>query len=594
MRRLVALGVAAVALAGCPNKDKGEDAGVPDAGPTQLTEKEPNNSLQQAMVLKGSSAVTASISVDPAKADEDWYQLAVTRPQSVDVSVTGIPGSDVVLELYDQDGNALVQVNSEGVGKGERIPNVGVKDKLWVRVAVTKKGAGGAYVLTALFSETQPGFEVEPNDRAADANVLPLGQAISGFLGHGADVDWFRIELPGATNGGAPQTPGPAPAPEEVDSGAPAPAADAGAPGDAGAAAPPAESKSVALKIDVTGVPGVKLEVQVLSAAQATLFETKGKDDEGLSLRNIGVRESDQVLYVVVKSGWMGTAGKDLHRGFSSDHSYTLTVSQEEAGANAELEPNDVMDKATPLPAAGGYREGFLSPKSDVDYYVLKTDQPMLANVQLSGVERVDLVLSVVAPPESENGPERVLLRANDGALKEPEQLNNLFCPNACYLKVEGAAKKVEGKWVKDYENAEMPYRLTVTTRPDVGAEEREPNNTAAEATPIALGRPIRGTVHPKKDVDYYRLDLTGRPVRTSLRLTLLGILKVDVGLYLHREEEDGKLSLVQTADRAKADKPEVIAFSAEPGMYIIEVRDAKNRESNFQDQYQLTVEESN
>jgi len=100
--------------------------------------------------------------------------------------------------------------------------------------------------------------------------------------------------------------------------------------------------------------------------------------------------------------------------------------------------------------------------------------------------------------------------------------------------------------------------------------------------------------VHPKKDVDYYRLDLTGRPVRTALRLTLLGILKVDVGLYLHREDDDGKLALVQTADRAKGDKPEVINYSAEPGMYVIEVRDSKNRESNFQDQYQLTVEEAN
>ncbi|HVE83197.1 MAG TPA: ABC transporter substrate-binding protein [Myxococcales bacterium] len=595
MRTFVGWGVAVGALAalsGCPDRDKGGDAGVPDAGPAQLAEKEPNGSLQTAMPIKGSSVVSAGISVDPARADEDWYVLTAEagKPQAVDVSVSGIPGADLVLELYDQDGNALVQVNSEGVGKGERIPNVGVKDRLWVKVASAKKGSGGAYSLTALFADTQPGFEVEPNDRAVDANVLPLGQAISGYLGHAADVDWFRIELPGAQ--GAAPPPGPAPAPAMEDGGAEAPG-DAGASGDGGAVAP-VESKSVALRIEVTGVPGVKLEVQVLSAAEATLFDTKGKDDEGLSLRNIGVRESDQVLYVVVKSAWMGTAGKDLRRGFSSDHNYTLTVALEEAGANAELEPNVVLDKATPLPSQGGYREGFLAPKTDVDYYVLKADQPALANVQLSGVERVDLMLSVVAPPEAETGPEKVLLRANDGALKEPEQLNNLFCPSACYLKVEGAAKKVEGKWVKDYENAETPYRLTVTTRPDVGAEEREPNNAPGQATPVALGRPIRGTVHPKKDVDYYRLDLTGRPVRTALRLTLLGILKVDVGLYLHREDDDGKLALVQTADRAKGDKPEVINYSAEPGMYVIEVRDSKNRESNFQDQYQLTVEEAN
>ena len=64
------------------------------------------------------------------------------------------------------------------------------------------------------------------------------------------------------------------------------------------------------------------------------------------------------------------------------------------------------------------------------------------------------------------------------------------------------------------------------------------------------------------------------------------------MGLYLHRVDEDGKLSLVQTSDRAKGDQPEIIRYSAEPGVYLLEVRDAKNREANFQDPYQLTVEE--
>ena len=36
------------------------------------------------------------------------------------------------------------------------------------------------------------------------------------------------------------------------------------------------------------------------------------------------------------------------------------------------------------------------------------------------------------------------------------------------------------------------------------------------------------------------------------------------------------------------------MTLSAEPGMYVLEVRDAKNREANFQDQYQLSVEETN
>jgi hypothetical protein len=197
-----------------------------------------------------------------------------------------------------------------------------------------------------------------------------------------------------------------------------------------------------------------------------------------------------------------------------------------------------------------------------------------------------------VEPPQGDGEKETVVLRANDGTEKEPERLNNVSCNGTCYFRVQSAARKVEGKWVRDYENAEVPYRVTVTAVPDTGAEEREPNDAATRATELTLGKAVRGTVYPQKDVDYYELDLSERPVRTSLRATLLGILKVDVGLYLHRMGEDGKLTLVQTADRAKGEQPESIRYSAEPGLYVLEVRDARNRESNFQDAYQLTVEE--
>ena len=48
--------------------------------------------------------------------------------------------------------------------------------------------------------------------------------------------------------------------------------------------------------------------------------------------------------------------------------------------------------KATPsepIVAKGlAYLEGFISPKGDVDYYVLRTEQPVLAKFHLSGVER--------------------------------------------------------------------------------------------------------------------------------------------------------------------------------------------------------------
>jgi hypothetical protein len=346
---------------------------------------------------------------------------------------------------------------------------------------------------------------------------------------------------------------------------------------------------NMALRIDVAAVEGVKYELTLMSAAEAPLFQVRGKENEGLALRNIGIRATDTTIYVVLKSGWIGT-GKESRRGSNPEKPYTLSVAKEEAGANAEMEPNDELAKATPL-LPNGFREGFLSPKSDVDYYVVHAGQPSQVKVQLTGVDKVDLVLGAVMV--SDGGVEKIAIRANDGVVKEPEYMNNVACAPDCYFRVEGGMRKgPDGKLVKDYENAEQPYRISVTVVPDNGSEEREPNNTAEAAMPIELGKAVRGTVHPKRDADFYRLDLSGRPVKTSIKASVLGILKVDVGLYLHQMGEDGRAALVQTADRAKGEAPEIIRYSAEPGVYLLEVRDAKNRESNFQDSYQLTVEE--
>ena len=546
------------------------------------------------MAVGESTVVAGSLQADASRADEDWYLLFTDHPRTVDVRVSGIPGTQLVLEVYDVARNRLAVVNGNGEGGPAGLPNLSVKDKLLLKVTSARKGTGGAYSLSLLFTENAPGFEVEPNDRAADATEVastPEGQGpwvVKGFMSHGGDEDYYRLVLiaPDATDAG-PSAPDGGPRAElapALPQEAPAELPDGGAP------APPPEVPRVPFRIGLSAVPGVRWEVQVLSEAQAQLFSGRGQEGQPFDQRDVAVRATDQVVYLVVRSAWTG-AGKEAHRGSNPDVPYTLTVSREAAGSNSEFEPNDDIAHATPLPL-NGYREGFLSPASDVDYYVLRVSQPSLARFELSGVDKVDLVLSVVEPG-AKPGTERVVLKSNDGAVKEPERLNSVACQTECFVKVEGAPRKVDGKWVRDFENAEQAYRLTVVTTPDTGGEEREPNDSAETATPLAPGKPIRGTVYPKRDVDFYRLDLADRPVKTPLRATLTGILKVDVALYLYRQEADGSLTLVQTSDRAKGDAPEIIRYAAEPGTYFFKVQDSKNRESNFQDSYQLTVEEA-
>jgi hypothetical protein len=580
--------------AGCSRSAPAPAPPLQDAGPVHRMEVEPNDRPEQSMAVGESTIVSASLQADASRADEDWYLLFTDRPRTVDIRATGIPGTQLLLEVYDVAKNRLAIVTGEAEGSPARLPNLSVKDKLLLKVSSVRKGTGGAYTLSLLFGEPQGGFEVEPNDRAADATEVtstPEGQSpfvVKGLIGHGGDEDYFRLVLaPPETNDA-----GPAPTQGARTDVAPAPQEEAAAesPGADGGASPPVEVARVPLRIGVTAVPGVRFEVQVLSEAQAQLFLGRGQEGQAFDQRNVAVRAVDRLVYVVVRSAWAG-AGKDARRGSNPDVPYTLSVSREAAGANAEFEPNDDLAHATPLPQ-NGYRDGFLSPAGDVDYYVLRVQQPSLAHFELSGLDRVDLVLSLVEPG-ARAGTERVLLKSNDGAVKEPERLNSVACATECFVKVEGAPRKVDGKWVRDFENAEQPYRLTVVTTPDTGAEEREPNDSAETATPLSPGKPVRGTVYPKRDVDFYRLDLGDRPVKTPLRATLTRILKVDVALYLYRQEADGSLTLVQTADRAKGDAPVVIHYAAEPGTYFFKVQDSKNRESNFQDSYQLTVEES-
>jgi hypothetical protein len=583
-----------VLLAGCPNKQAAvPDAGSEPAGPVELTETEPNDRFEQAMRLAGSSIVTGEISIGGARADEDWYALPALPGQAAAVTLEPAEGADLQVELLDADRNRLHLVNQEKEGGVERFPNLDLRGARLLKVTGAKKGPGGAYILRVMVEEAKAGFEVEPNERAADANAIPLGEPIAGFIGHGLDEDWYRLELgpseePGHDGGAPPvrvldeEPTALAPSAEGDPEPVPAPSAPA-----AFALEP---EPGVPLRIELGAVPGVRHELTLLSEAEATLFQVRSPPGEGLSLRNVAVRAADRVIYAVIRSAPVGS-GKEARRHGNADEPYQLTISLEEAGANAEFEPNDELAKATPLPPHG-FKDGFLAPKGDRDYYVLRTEQPVLAHVQLSGVERVDLSLELVAPKPDGKG-EESLLKANDGQVKEPEQLNSVRCHPACYFKVEGASRKVDGKWVRDYENSEQAYRLSVSTVPDVGAEEQEPNNGADTATPLAIGQPIRGTIHPRKDVDFYRLDLSSKLVRTPLQATVTGILKVDLGLYLHRVGEEGELELVQTAERAKGEKPEVIRHSAEPGVYLLEVRDSSRRnEANFQDRYQLVVTE--
>ena len=52
---------------------------------------------------------------------------------------------------------------------------------------------------------------------------------------------------------------------------------------------------------------------------------------------------------------------------------------------------------------------------------------------------------------------------------------------------MQAAARQLDGKWIRDGEDRQNPYRLVVQVSPDDGTTEREPNERVASAQVVAL-----------------------------------------------------------------------------------------------------------
>ncbi|MGZ6140499.1 MAG: ABC transporter substrate-binding protein, partial [Myxococcaceae bacterium] len=137
-----------VLLPGCPRKTEAPPPPAQDAGPARRTEVEPNDRPEQSMPIGESTDVAASLASTPARPDEDWFVLFGDAPRLADVVVSGIPGTVVLLEAYDETRTRLAAVSSEAEGQPARFPNLTVRGKLLLRVSAARKGGGGAYTLS--------------------------------------------------------------------------------------------------------------------------------------------------------------------------------------------------------------------------------------------------------------------------------------------------------------------------------------------------------------------------------------------------------------------------------------------------------------
>ncbi len=191
---VLVIAAGAIALALSRNKEK-----------ASLVEREPNDTPAQATLLPLDKPVEGHVGkrVADSAPDLDYFRIPTAKSaRLVSARLEGIPGVDLVLELFDAQGVAVAKSDARGEGGGEWIQptEVGPGEafilvrQLWTQGAPLVEDAPDAYQLSAHFGAPQPGWEIEPNDTPTRATVASAGsRRMRGFLASADDRDWYSF-----------------------------------------------------------------------------------------------------------------------------------------------------------------------------------------------------------------------------------------------------------------------------------------------------------------------------------------------------------------------------------------------------------------
>jgi eukaryotic-like serine/threonine-protein kinase len=167
-------------------------------------EKEPNETPADATRLFLGESILGTIGppVVGQRADNDFFLIENehAHPVVLTLTLTGVPGLDLVMKAYDQAGHELVSVNSGGEGEGEVIPNLLLSGRYlyvqvreyWVRNRPPRYNVDHPYTLAVMAREPLENEEREPNERVTQALQTRNGERYVGLIGWSDDVDLYR------------------------------------------------------------------------------------------------------------------------------------------------------------------------------------------------------------------------------------------------------------------------------------------------------------------------------------------------------------------------------------------------------------------
>jgi len=321
-------------------------------------ECEPNDAIEQANLIKLGRDIKGYLSPacnrlnvngrEPLR-EEDWFAVSLdcgNAPVVLNISLSGVPGVNSVLEVYDPDGDFVMARDSNQTGFGESISSLGVtKSGLWY-IVVTAKGRAAnhdePYTLRVSNVDYNPSMELEPNGSVETANEI-RDSYIEGSFNYPGDVDYFIYPFKGR----------------------------------------PAFYR-VSLKPD----DKTDVVLAILSPNDDGGFRKIAEVNNG----GTGVEEIFPNFYADDKFICVVSSTSPYIEG----NSYRLTVEPVHNTGGMEIEPNDTKEEANIV--NGGIIRGFTSKAGDKDYFRLKYNERLNAVFEITAPKNGEIKVSVTDP----------------------------------------------------------------------------------------------------------------------------------------------------------------------------------------------------
>ena len=187
-----------------------------------------------------------------------------------------------------------------------------------------------------------------------------------------------------------------------------------------------------------------------------------------------------------------------------------------------EIEPNDTYTQAN-LITVGKSIDGFINTESDIDFYMIDVNAPVLFDISVTAVKGVNIAFTVWKATDDSIVP---LKYVDDMRKSAPERLRGFKVePGRYYISISHGDKDQRIK------NTENHYTLLINQE-DMEGFESEPNDTIMSANTIPIGVPVRGyyspafnkantnAVNPNREEDWYTFYVEDVPVVCDVELT--------------------------------------------------------------------------